>query len=135
MQYKVRLSSYFPWTKPDSSDSGQLLKTNSKHWFIFLLQEEGAGKRVTLRTFLSCTFLQPLPELVTPPFISAQLSTDAVSALPKVWVLIQLTLRASLSGTFRQTLPDLVTPLMAHSLSPCTCTPKGLGTNITVEAT
>ena len=49
-------------------------------------------------------------------FISAQLSTDEVSALRKVWVLI--TLRASLSGTFLQTLPDLVTPLKGHSLSP-----------------
>ena len=33
-------------------------------------------------------------------FVSAQLSTDAVSTLRKVWVLI--TLRASLSGTFFQ---------------------------------
>ena len=54
-------------------------------------------------------------------FISAQLSTDAVSAPRKVWVLI--TLRASLSGTFIQTLPDLVTPLKGHSLSPRSCPP------------
>ena len=47
-------------------------------------------------------------------FISAQLSTDAVSALRKVWVLT--TLRAPLSGTFFQTLPDLVTPLKRHSI-------------------
>ena len=52
-------------------------------------------------------------------FISAQLSTDAVSALRKVWVL--LTLRAPLSGTFLQTLPDLVTPLKGHFLSPRSC--------------
>ena len=51
--------------------------------------------------------------------ISAQLSTDAVSALRKVWVLT--TLRVSLSGTFLQTLPELVTPLKGHSLSPCSC--------------
>ena len=46
----------------------------------------------TLRTPLSGTFLQTLPDLVTPNkgalFISAQLSTDAVSALQKVRVLI-----------------------------------------------
>ena len=47
-----------------------------------------------LRASLSGTFLQTLPELVTPLkagalFISAQLSTDAVSALRKVWVLIK----------------------------------------------
>ena len=51
--------------------------------------------------------------------ISGQLSTDAVSALQKVWVLI--TLRASLFGTFLQTLPDLVTPLKGHSLPPRRC--------------
>ena len=56
-----------------------------------------------------------------PLFISVQLSTDAVSALRKVWVLI--TLRASLSGTFLQTLPDLVTPLKGHSLSLRSCPP------------
>ena len=39
--------------------------------------------------------------------MSAQLSTDAISDLRKVWVLV--TLRASLSGTVLQTLPDLVT--------------------------
>ena len=43
--------------------------------------------------WLSGTFLQTLPDLVTPLkghsiFISTQLSTDAVSALRKVWVLI-----------------------------------------------
>ena len=54
-------------------------------------------------------------------FISAQLSTDAVSALQKVRVLI--TLRAPLSGTFIQTLPDLVTPLKGHSLTPRSCPP------------
>ena len=47
-------------------------------------------------------------------FISAQLSTDAISDFQKVWVLI--TLRASLSGTFLQTLPDLLTPLKGHSI-------------------
>ena len=52
-------------------------------------------------------------------FISAQLSSDAVSALWRVWVLI--TLRAPLSGTFLQTLPDLVTSLKGHSLSPRSC--------------
>ena len=49
----------------------------------------------TLRASLSGNFLQTLPDLVTPLkghvlFISAQLSTDAVSALRKVWVLISL---------------------------------------------
>ena len=49
----------------------------------------------THRASLSGTFLQTLPELVTPLkghsiYISAQLSTDAVSALRKVWVLIKL---------------------------------------------
>ena len=72
----------------------------------FLPLEEGAGKRssecvqlchsltFTFRVSLSGTFLQTLPELVTPLngalFISAQLSTEAVSALRKVWVLIRL---------------------------------------------
>ena len=46
----------------------------------------------TLRASLSGTFLQTLPDLVTPLegalFISAQLSTDPVSALRKVWLLI-----------------------------------------------
>ena len=43
----------------------------------------------TLRASLSGTFLQTLPDLVTPLFISSQLSTDAVSALRKVWVPIK----------------------------------------------
>ena len=52
-----------------------------------------AKVRLALRASLSGTFLQTLPDLVTPLkghsiFISAQLSTDAVSALRKVWVLI-----------------------------------------------
>ena len=48
------------------------------------------GQRITLRASLSGTFLQALPDLVTwyategAFFISAQLSTDAVSALRKV---------------------------------------------------
>ena len=50
---------------------------------------------VTLRAPLSGTFLQTLPDLVINAiegslFISAQLSTDAVSALRKVRVLIRL---------------------------------------------
>ena len=47
----------------------------------------------TLRAPLSGTFLQTLPDLVTPlkgHSFSAQLSTDAVSALRKVLVLIRL---------------------------------------------
>ena len=49
----------------------------------------------TLRASLSGTFLQTLTDLVTPQkghsiSISAQLSTDAVCALQKVWVLIRL---------------------------------------------
>ena len=53
------------------------------------------GVRVerTLRASLSGTFLQTLPDLVTPlkgHFISAQLSSNAVSALRKVPVLIWL---------------------------------------------
>ena len=43
--------------------------------------------QVILRAPLSGTFLQTLPDLVTPLFISAQLSSDAVSALRKVSVL------------------------------------------------
>ena len=56
----------------------------------------GHRKRVctgnTLRAPLSGTFLQTLPDYVSEGthFISAQLSTDAVSALRKVWVLIRL---------------------------------------------
>ena len=49
--------------------------------------------RATLRASLSGTFLQTLPDLATPlkgHSISAQLSTDAVSALGKVWVLVRL---------------------------------------------
>ena len=49
----------------------------------------------TLQDLVSGTFLQTLPDLVTPLivtegaiFISTQLSTDALSALQKVWVLI-----------------------------------------------
>ena len=50
----------------------------------------------TLRVSLSGSFLQTLPDMVTPLkghsiFISVQLSTDAVSALRKVWVLIIMT--------------------------------------------
>ena len=48
----------------------------------------------TLQALLSCTLLQTLPELVTPlkgcSLISVQLSPDSVSALWKVWVLIQM---------------------------------------------
>ena len=51
-------------------------------------------------------------------------------------VTVWSTLRAPLSGTFLQTLPDLVTSLKGqHSLSRGQCPPKGLGTNVTVEAT
>ena len=55
---------------------------------------------VTLKASLSGTFLQTLPELVTPLkghvlFISAQLSTDAVSSLRKVWVLTNKTVEAT----------------------------------------
>ena len=58
----------------------------------------GAGKVTvwaTLRASLSGTFLQTLLDLVTPLsegalFISAQLSSDAVSTLRKVRVLIRL---------------------------------------------
>ena len=61
--------------------------------------EQWAGivmtNQTTLRASLSGTFLQTLPDLVTPLkghalFISAQLSTEAVTALRKVWVLIRL---------------------------------------------
>ena len=50
----------------------------------------------TLRASLSSTFLQTAR--FSYAVISAQLTTDAVSALRRVWVLI--TLPASLSGTF-----------------------------------
>ena len=48
----------------------------------------------TLRASLSGIFLQTLPDVVTPQkgpsiFISAQLSTDAVSALLKVWITLR----------------------------------------------
>ena len=52
----------------------------------------------TLRSPLSGTFLQTLPDLVTP-------------------LKGHSTLRSPLSGTFLQTLPDLVTPLKRHSIS------------------
>ena len=52
----------------------------------------GVKRGPTLRASLSGTLLQTLPDLVTPlnghSFISAQLSTDAVSALRTVRVLI-----------------------------------------------
>ena len=85
------------------------------------------GHRHSLRASLSATFLSPnsarfgYATAEGALFISAQLSTDAASALRKVWTLI--TLPAPLSGTFLQTLPDLVTPLKGHSLSPRTCPP------------
>ena len=59
------------------------------------------GVHVTLRASLSGTFLQTLPDLVTTYategalFISAQLSSDAVSALRKVRVLIIMTVEAT----------------------------------------
>ena len=54
---------------------------------------------------------------------------------------VQGTLRASLSGTFHQTLSDLVTPLKGTLYLRAAVQrrgqrpPKGLGTNMTVEAT
>ena len=50
------------------------------------------GQMVISTLQAGISFLQTLPELVTPLktgalFISAQLSTDAVSALRKMWVL------------------------------------------------
>ena len=70
----------------------------------------GLSTETTLPASLSGTFPPDSPRTGYATegalFISAQLlSTDAVSALRKVWVLI--TLRASLSGTFLQTLPEL----------------------------
>ena len=53
----------------------------------------------TLLALLSGTFLQTLPELVTPlkgHSLSAQLSTDAVKAFRNVWVLKSA---ASVGGT------------------------------------
>ena len=54
----------------------------------------GGGAPYTLPASLSGTFLQTLPDLVTPlkghSLPSEQLSTDAVSALRNVWVLIWL---------------------------------------------
>ena len=58
----------------------------------------------TLRASLSGTFLQTLPDLVTP--------LKGYS-----------TLRASLSSRFLQPLPDLVTPLKEQSLSLRSCPP------------
>ena len=62
---------------------------------LSLLVNELETHTPTLRASLSGTFLQTLPDLVTPLkghsiFISVQLSSDAVSALRKVWVLIKL---------------------------------------------
>ena len=52
------------------------------------------GATASEKASLSGTFLQTLPDLVRPPegalSIFAQLSSDAVSALRKVWVLIRL---------------------------------------------
>ena len=52
-------------------------------------------------------------------------------------VVVVVTVRASLSGTFLQTLPDLDTPLYlpaaVHRRGQRP--PKGLGTNMTAEAT
>ena len=67
--------------------------------------------------------------------------------MPYSWntFMAEYTLRASLSGTFLQTLPDLVMRLLKGALFISTrqlsCDavterpPKGLGTNMTVEAT
>ena len=69
--------------------------------------------------------------------------------MPYSWntFMAEYTLRASLSGTFLQTLPDLVMPrpqrkgalfISTRQLSCDAVTerpPKGLGTNMTVEAT
>ena len=63
------------------------------HWGPFYSTGQHSAT-CTLRATLSGTFLQILPDLVTPLngalFISPQLSTEAVSALRKVWVLIKL---------------------------------------------
>ena len=111
--------------------SSKLCQNWSRHW------------RGTLRASLSGTFLQTLPELVTPlkghtpsiafrhlPPNSARTghATEGAhsehrfpapsSKLCQNWSRHwRGTLRASLSGTFLQTLPDLVTPLKGHTPS------------------
>ena len=92
---------------PRASTVAILGKTSGQGWRMY----------VTLQTSLSGTFLQTLPELLTPLkghvlFISAQLSTDAVSALRKVWVLIlnktvEATLRPSTRLNLRRVRPGL----------------------------
>ena len=72
-------------TSPRASAVTILGKTHGQGWRMY----------VTLQASLSGTFLQTLPEMITPLkghalFISMQLSTDAVSSLRKVWVLIRL---------------------------------------------
>ena len=94
---------------------GRLLKLAACRQVIVRQAPETHKVHITLRASLSGTFLQT-PSIAfrhLPPnsakngyatevafFISAQMSTDAVRALGKVWV--QITLRASLSGTFLQ---------------------------------
>ena len=83
------------------------------------LQSRGVSEQLVHTSLSGTSYHQTLPELVTllkghSIFIFALLSTDAVSALRKVWVLIRL--RTSLSGTFLQTLPELFTPLKGHVL-------------------
>ena len=69
------------------------------------LQSRGVSEQLVHTSLSGTSYHQTLPELVTllkghSIFIFALLSTDAVSALRKVWVLIRL--RTSLSGTFLQ---------------------------------
>ena len=74
---------------------------------------------------------------------SSRLLFVMLSWAEAVWVIDSPvpTLQALLSGTFLQTLPDLVMPLKGHSISAQLSSntgqhpPKGLGTNMTVEAT
>ena len=59
----------------------------------------GATLEATLQASLSGTFLQTLPATEGAQLlISAQLSTDAVSALRKVWVLIRPLKRQTLQA-------------------------------------
>ena len=93
------------WPLSGVTNSGTIARSVRWHQtqalvYDILPLEEGAGKRCSEcevtpfseHRLISSTFLQTPPDLVallkgTLDFISEQLSTDAVSALRKVWVL------------------------------------------------
>ena len=77
------------------SNSDLILKSSCSIVVVQLpVPDRGYMVCIAFLALLSSTFLQTLPELVAPLngafFISMQLSTDAVSTLRKVWVLLRL---------------------------------------------